>query len=74
MEGANSTAERVALMQQAIDDQRDMLKRNISKPIEDIPQVLCTYEEVLDAYHNGLQVPDDVNCFGATTSTAIAAT
>ena len=60
MEGANSTAERVALMQQAIDDQRDMLKRNIAKPIEEIPQVLCTYEEVLDAYHNGLQVPDDV--------------
>ncbi len=60
MEGANSTAERVALMQQAIDDQRDMLRRNISKPIEEIPQVLCTYEEVLDAYHNGLQVPDDV--------------
>lgn len=60
MEGANSTAERVALMQKAIDDQRDMLRRNINKPIEDIPQVLCTYEEVLDAYHNGLQVPDDV--------------
>ena len=60
MEGANSTAERVKLMQQAIDDQRDMLRRNIRKPIADIPQVLCTYEEVLDAYHNGLQVPDDV--------------
>lgn len=60
MEGANTTAERVKLMQQAIDDQRDMLRRNINKPIEDIPQVLCTYEEVLDAYHNGLQVPDDV--------------
>lgn len=60
MEGANTTAERVRLMQQAIDDQRDMLRRNISRPIEDIPQVLCTYEEVLDAYHNGLQVPDDV--------------
>ncbi len=60
MEGANTTAERVALMQQAINDQRDMLKRNISKPIEEIPQVLCTYEEVLEAYHNGLQVPDDV--------------
>ena len=29
MEGANSTAERVKLMQQAIDDQRDMLRRNI---------------------------------------------
>ncbi|MBR1415324.1 MAG: glycosyl hydrolase 115 family protein [Prevotella sp.] len=60
MEGANSTAERVKLMQQAIDDQRDMLRRNIKKPLEEIPQVLCTYEEVLDAYHNGLQVPDDV--------------
>ena len=60
MEGANSTAERVKLMQQAIDDQREMLRRNIHKPIDEIPQVLCTYEEVLDAYHNGLQVPDDV--------------
>ena len=60
MEGANTTAERVRLMQQAINDQRDMLRRNISKPLEEIPQVLCTYEEVLDAYHNGLQVPDDV--------------
>lgn len=60
MEGANSTAERVALMQQAINDQRDMLRRNIHKPVEEIPQVLCTYEEVLDAYHNGLKVPEDV--------------
>ena len=60
MEGANTTAERVALMQKAIDDQRDMLRRNIARPVEEIPQVLCTYEEVLDAYHNGLQVPDDV--------------
>lgn len=60
MEGANSTLERVALMQQAINDQRDMLRRNIKKPLEQIPQVLCTYEEVLDAYHNGLQIPDDV--------------
>ena len=60
MEGANTTQERVRLMQQAINDQRDMLRRNINKPIEEIPQVLCTYEEVLDAYHNGLQVPEDV--------------
>ena len=60
MEGANSNEERVALMQQAINDQRDILKRNIHQPIEDIPQVLCTYEEVLDAYHSGLQVPDDI--------------
>ena len=60
MEGASTTEQRVALMQQAINDQRDMLKRNIDKPLEEIPQILCTYEEVLDAYHSGLQVPDDV--------------
>lgn len=60
MEGANTTEERTKLMQQAINDQRDMLRRNIRKPLEEIPQLLCTYEEVLDAYHNGLQIPDDV--------------
>lgn len=60
MEGARTTEERVALMQKAIDDQRDILRRNIRKPVEEVPQILCTYEEVLDAYHNGLQIPDDV--------------
>lgn len=60
MEGANTTAERTKLMQQAINDQREILQRNIDKPLEEIPQVLCTYEEVLDAYQNGLNVPDDV--------------
>ena len=60
MEGARTTQERVALMQQALDDQREMLRRHIGRPLEEIPQVLCTYEEVLDAYKNGLVVPDDV--------------
>lgn len=60
MEGAHTTQERVRLMQQAIDDQRDILRRNIDRPVEEVPQVLCTYEEVLEAYHNGLQVPEDV--------------
>ena len=60
MEGASTTGERRRLMQQAIDDQRAILSRNIDRPIEEIPQVLCTYEEVLDAYHDGLQVPDEV--------------
>ena len=60
MEGASTNEERIAIMQQAIDDQRAILARNIDKDITEIPQVLCTYEEVLDAYHGGLQVPDDV--------------
>ncbi len=60
MEGADNTMERVALMQKAIDDQRDILRRNIDGPVEEVPQVLCTYEEVLDAYHSGLNIPEDV--------------
>ena len=65
MEGANTTTERRNLMQQAIDDQRDMLRRNIDKPLEEIPQVLCTYEEVLDAYHDGLVIPEEVTMLWA---------
>lgn len=60
MEGANTTEQRMQLMQQAINDQRDILRRNVDKPLEEIPQILCTYEEVLDAYHAGLQVPEEV--------------
>lgn len=60
MEGADDTQERRALMQKAINDQRNILQRNIDKPVQDIPQVLCTYEEVLDAYHAGLEIPEDV--------------
>lgn len=60
MDGASTNDERIAIMQRAINDQRAILARNIDKDITEIPQVLCTYEEVLDAYHGGLQVPDDV--------------
>ena len=60
MEGARTTEERTALMQKALDDQRDIIRRNVDAPVEEVPQMLCTYEEVLDAYHHGLQVPEDV--------------
>jgi hypothetical protein len=45
MEGAQTTSERVRLMQQAIDDQRAILSRNIDKPLEDIPQSRNAREE-----------------------------
>lgn len=60
MEGARTTEERTALMQQALNDQRDIIRRNVDAPVEEVPQMLCTYEEVLDAYHHGLDVPEDV--------------
>jgi len=36
------------------------LAKNISKPLEDIPQIFIPYKEVMDLYESGLKVPDDV--------------
>ncbi|MBR7126073.1 MAG: glycosyl hydrolase 115 family protein, partial [Prevotella sp.] len=40
--------------------QRDILKKYIDKPLEEIPQIFVPYKEALDLYEKGLQVPDDV--------------
>jgi len=60
MGGGLSTDEVVALMEEIIHDQREILAKNIDKPIEDIPQALILYKEVLDLYNQGIKVPDDV--------------
>ncbi|TRX71082.1 glycosyl hydrolase 115 family protein [Carboxylicivirga sp. M1479] len=65
MEGAESVEEMVEITQQAIDKQRQLLAISIDEEIEDIPQVLCTYKEVLVTYQNGLEVPDDVTLLWA---------
>jgi hypothetical protein len=60
MDGGLSTDEIVALMEQILSDQREILSKNIDKPIEEIPQSLVLYKEVLDLYNQGIKVPDDV--------------
>jgi len=60
MEGNASTKEKVELLERIIQEQRQMLAKTINREIEDIPQVLTLYKEVLDLYNNGLNVPDDV--------------
>lgn len=57
MEGPANVQERVTLLGQIIADQIQMLKE-IKRP--EIPAYLCPYKEVLDLYHKGLQVPDDI--------------
>jgi len=65
MEGAESVSDMVDITQQTLGDQRQLLSNNLKKEIETIPQVLCTYKEVLVTYQNGLDVPDDVTLLWA---------
>lgn len=65
MEGAENITDMVNITQQTLTDQRQLLSRNLEKEIESVPQVLCTYKEVLVTYQNGLEVPDDVTLLWA---------
>ncbi len=60
MQGANTIEERKAALEQVIAEQRQLLKRDVMEKVEVLPQVFIPYKEVLDVYHAGLQIPDDV--------------
>jgi hypothetical protein len=60
MEGVKSAKEAVPLLEQIIKYQRDLLKKYNRKELQDIPQVLTPYKEVLEFYDNGLKVPEDI--------------
>lgn len=60
MTGNYSLDQRVALVSEALRDQRAILEIYIDKPIEEIPQAFTPYKEVLDLYLAGLELPDDV--------------
>ena len=50
----------VAVLEQIFADQQDILKKWTSRDINELPQVLIPYTEVLDLYNKGLKVPEDV--------------
>ena len=60
MLGGGTEAEKVARLQQAITDQRDLLARDVNQNLFEIPQIFTPYKEVLGLYQHGLKVPDDV--------------
>ena len=61
MRGNLTKDEKVAMLQQAITDQRGILQKYITqKPLEDIPQIFVPYKEALDLYERGLSVPEEV--------------
>ncbi len=60
MQGANTLQEQKAALVDVLKDQREMIKNTLNSNPEKVPQVFIPYKEVLDVYHMGLQVPDDV--------------
>jgi len=60
MEGAKTVQLQVEGLTDVFNVQRKLLKENIHKTPEQIPQIFIPYKEVLDAYNAGLKVPEDV--------------
>jgi hypothetical protein len=60
MEGIKDLKAAVPVVEQIIQDERQMLAKYLGKEVTTIPQVLTPYKEVLDIYDHGLKVPEDV--------------
>ncbi|MFV0483292.1 MAG: glycosyl hydrolase 115 family protein [Bacteroidales bacterium] len=61
MQGVKSLDEETQVLHTVFEEQRSMLKRhNPEKNIKDVPQIFVPYKEVLKAYDNGLELPDDI--------------
>ncbi len=60
MPDGKTIPEKVAILQKDINDQRDMLSKIVNPNVDSIPQLFCSYKEVLMLYQNGLDVPKDV--------------
>ena len=60
MNGAKTIEEQKAVLTKVLKDQRDLLAKYVNKDVTQVPQVFIPYKEVLDVYHAGLQVPDEV--------------
>jgi hypothetical protein len=48
------------LVEQAIGDQRDLLRKYVNPDLGKVPQLFAPYKEVLALYQRGMQVPEDV--------------
>ena len=60
MQGAKTVEEQKAVLDRVLADQRGLLEKYVNKDVTQVPQVFIPYKEVLDIYHAGLQVPEDV--------------
>lgn len=61
MVGTNTMAEKVALLDKVIKDQRALLDKHVAGGAEKAGQIFVPYKEVLDIYRSGLKVPENVS-------------
>ena len=60
MQGASTIQEQKEVLEKIIADQRELIAKHINNKVDRVPQLFIPYKEVLDIYHAGLQLPDDV--------------
>jgi hypothetical protein len=60
MLGPPDVPSRIKIVETAIADQRELIKKYVNPDVEKVPQAFTPYKEVLTLYQHGLKVPDDV--------------
>lgn len=60
MQGANTIQEQNDAIDKIFVDQRNLIRKYVNPDVESVPQVFIPYKEVLDVYHSGLEVPEDI--------------
>jgi hypothetical protein len=73
LRGANDTpmipggtvAQNIAMLEQIVDVQRQIIAEEINPDVTQVPQLWCLYKEVQEYYNAGMRVPDDVTLLWA---------
>lgn len=60
MQGAKTVEEQKRVLERVFKDQRSLIEKYVKPDASQVPQVFIPYKEVLDIYHAGIQVPEDV--------------
>lgn len=60
MQGAKTIEDQKNVLTRVFADQRKLLTQYVNPDVTQVPQVFIPYKEVLDIYHAGLEVPEDV--------------
>ncbi len=51
---------KVNVLEEVIEEEREILAKYIKKPKDQIPQIFVPYKEVLDIYESGMKLPEDI--------------
>jgi hypothetical protein len=66
LRGANDTEmkgsmqENISMVEGILQTQRSILRSELGKPLDEIPQTWCLYKEINEYYNQGMKVPEDI--------------